>query len=146
MTDSSNKKQETAKNQTSKKTLVGFLLIILCDSIGSLLSSVLHLRVPGSVFGMLLLFLLLILKVIQLPTVESAARIFISLMLLFILPGGVRLMTIFDKFGGIIPQLLFISSLVAVLVIISSGWVTQRLVNLQQRKISKNFDHQKCQN
>ncbi len=106
----------------------GFLLILLCLFAGNLLSSLFELPVPGSIFGMIILLVLLLVKAVRLETVEPAANLLISLMMIMILPGGVDLMNSFGKFTGIIPQLLIVSLLSTLLVIASSAWVTQKLM------------------
>ena len=89
----------------------GFLLILLCLFAGNLLLSLTGLPVPGSIFGMIILLALLLTKAVRLETVEPAANLLISLMMIMILPGGVDLMNTFGKFAGIIPQLLIVSLL-----------------------------------
>lgn len=106
----------------------GFLLILLCLFAGNLLSSLTGLPVPGSIFGMIILLALLLTKAVRLETVEPAANLLISLMMIMILPGGVDLMNTFGKFAGIIPQLLIVSLLSTLLVIASSAWATQKLM------------------
>ena len=106
----------------------GFLLILLCLFAGNLLSSLTGLPVPGSIFGMIILLALLLTKAVRLETVEPAANLLISLMMIMILPGGVDLMNSFGKFAGIIPQLLIVSLLSTLLVITSSAWATQKLM------------------
>jgi holin-like protein len=115
------------------REMTGFLIIVLCKALGNMVSNLLYLPIPGSIVGMMLLFVLLLTGVVKQSTVEPIAQVLIGLMLLFILPGGVKLMTIFHKFEGIVPQLLLISSFVAISVIVVSGWTTQRLLEPKNR-------------
>lgn len=128
------KQEQVYKLPVLLEIMLGFVIISLCDAAGSLLSKWLQLPIPGPIFGMLFLLILLLTGLVKLTTVAPAAQILIGLMLLFLLPGGVGLMTIFDKFEGIIPQLLLISSLTCALVIISSGYVTQMMVRLLDKR------------
>lgn len=114
--------------------LKGFLILLLCNTAGNLLIMLTGLRFPGPVVGMLLLLVLLATKRVKLATVEPAAGMLIGLMLLFILPGAVNMINVFDKFAGVIPQLLFILILSAVLSMLSSAFVTDKLIALKSRK------------
>lgn len=111
----------------------GFLIILLCLLTGNLFSFFTGLPVPGSIFGMIILLALLLLKTVRLETVEPAANLLISLLLIMILPGGVDLMNSFGKMTGIIPQLLLVTLLSTVLVIASSGWMTQKLMQWKKK-------------
>jgi holin-like protein len=111
----------------------GFLVILLCLFAGNLLSSLTGLPVPGSIFGMIILLALLLGKAVRLETVEPAANLLVSLLLIMILPGGVDLMNSFGKMTGIIPQLLLVSLLSTLLVIASSAWATQLLMRWKKK-------------
>lgn len=116
------------------KNFAGFIIILLCLFVGTLFVTLLGLAIPGPIIGMLLLLALLLSRIVKLATVEPAANLLTALMMLFILPGGVNLMNSFQKFIGIVPQLLIILFLSTALSIIASGWTTERLIRLQERK------------
>lgn len=70
----------------------GLLVLLVCQGVGTLLASWLHLRVPGAVIGMLMLLVILL---IRRPDAESkviraGGRVLDELPLLFI-PAGVGL-------------------------------------------------------
>ncbi len=111
----------------------GFLLILLCLFAGNLLSSLTGLPVPGSIFGMIILLALLLGKAVRLETVEPAANLLVSLLLIMILPGGVDLMNSFGKMTGIIPQLLLVTLVSTLLAIASSAWTTQKLMQWKKK-------------
>lgn len=113
--------------------LKGFLIILLCNLAGNLVITLIGLPFPGSVLGMLLLLGLLLGRAVKLETVESTANLLISLMMLFILPGAVNMMNVFDKFTGIIVQLLVIATAASVLTLISSALVADKLALLINR-------------
>ena len=112
----------------------GFAVILLCLALGNLLSLLTGIPVPGSVFGMLFLLILLLTKRVRLETVEPAASLLIGLLLLFILPGAVNLMNIMDKFAGVIPQMLLILLLTTLATMAASALVTQRLSERRRKK------------
>lgn len=116
------------------KNIAGFIIILLCLFVGTLFVTLLGLAIPGPIIGMLFLLVLLLSKIVKLAAVEPAANLLTALMMLFILPGGVNLMNSFQKFVGIVPQLLIILFLSTALSIIASGWTAERLIRLQERK------------
>ena len=117
--------------------LKGFLIILLCNFAGNLFVTLTGLPMPGSVFGLILLLLQLLSKAVKLETVEPSARLLISLLMIFILPGGVKLMTNFDKFTGIVPQLLIVAVLSTLLALLSSAFTAEKLALLLARRAGK---------
>jgi len=79
------------------------------------------------VLGMLLLLVLLLTKLVRLKTVEPAASLLTGLMLIFILPDGVNLMNSFQKFEGIVLQVLLVGILSALLSMLSASGTAQLL-------------------
>lgn len=68
-----------------------FLLIFVVNYIGIVLSEVLHLPIPGTITGMLLLFGLLYFKILRLSHIENAGNFLLLNMTIFFLPPSVSL-------------------------------------------------------
>lgn len=119
------------------EVLRGFVIILLCNFAGDLVVSLLHWSFPGAVIGLLVLLLLLITKVVKLSVVEAAGRHLVALMMLFILPGAVNLMNVFGKLSGIILQVVLITILSTLLSLLSSSFVADRLLALQNKRRQK---------
>lgn len=77
------------------KYLMQFGIIIGLSLVGEVLNSVIPLPVPASVWGMVLLFVLLCLKVIKLDQVQDAADFLLSIMTVMFVPVGASLITSF---------------------------------------------------
>lgn len=114
--------------------LKGFLILLLCNTAGNLFILLTGLKFPGSVVGMLLLLALLLTRRVRLATVEPAAGLLISLMMLFILPGAVNMMGVFDKFAGVLPQLAVILLFTTLLALLAAAFVTEKLIALKAGK------------
>lgn len=114
--------------------LKGFLIILLCNLAGNIVTGLSGLPVPGAVLGMLLLLVLLVAKLVRLQTVEPAASLLIGLLLIFILPDGVNLMNSFHKFEGIVLQVLVVAILSAALSMLSAAGSVQLLTSLRRKK------------
>lgn len=72
-----------------------FLLIISFTYLGDILSKTLHLPVPGSVIGMLLLFSALYFKVVKIDDVETVGTFLLDNLSILFLPAGVGIMVYF---------------------------------------------------
>lgn len=74
------------------KILKQFFIILLISALGDLLNSLIPLPVPGTVWGMLLLFAALLLGIVKLEQVEDTADFFMSILPLLFVPFGVSLL------------------------------------------------------
>ncbi|MCL9783429.1 CidA/LrgA family protein [Vibrio sp. S4M6] len=76
--------------------LISIALIYLCLFIGKYIQSLLGVSIPGSIFGMLLLFALLAVNAIPIRWVQPGASLFIRYMVFLFVPISVGLMQHFD--------------------------------------------------
>ena len=79
------------------KILEGFVIILLMQSLGTFLSNYFKLILPGSLTGLLLLFLILLFRVVKLEQVEGAANLLLDNMMALFIPLNVGLVTILPK-------------------------------------------------
>lgn len=101
--------------------LRAFVLIYLCLYAGIFVASLLPIVIPGSIIGMLILFVLLSLQILPAKWVKPSSHLLIRYMALLFVPIGVGVMQYYDvlkaQFGPVVISCL-ISTLV-VLVIVS---------------------------
>ncbi|AIR06811.1 MULTISPECIES: CidA/LrgA family protein [Cedecea] len=101
--------------------LRAFVLIYLCLYAGIFVASLLPIVIPGSIIGMLILFVLLSLQILPAKWVKPSCHLLIRYMALLFVPIGVGVMQYYDvlkaQFGPVVVSCL-ISTLV-VLVIVS---------------------------
>lgn len=88
------------------KQLKQLFWILLFSFIGEFLSLLSSVAVPGSVIGMVLLFVALHFKWIELKQVEEVGSFLTDNMAIFFVPAGVGLMTNFGILGDVWWQLL----------------------------------------
>lgn len=69
-----------------------FLLIFVINYIGVIVAQVLKLPVPGTILGMLLLFVLLYTKILKVSSIERASNFLLLNMTIFFLPPSVELL------------------------------------------------------
>ena len=114
--------------------LMQFGIIIGLSLVGEVLNSVIPLPVPASVWGMVLLFVLLCLKVIKLDQVQDAADFLLSIMTVMFVPVGASLITSFadikDEILGIFA-IIIVSTVVCFLV---TGKVAQKIIDKSENK------------
>jgi holin-like protein len=101
--------------------LRSFILIYLCLYAGIAIASLLPITIPGSIIGMLILFVLLSLQILPAKWVKPSCHLLIRYMALLFVPIGVGVMQYYSvlkaQFGPVVVSC-FISTLM-VLVIVS---------------------------
>ncbi len=116
------------------KYIKQFLIILLVSFLGELFNLLLPLPIPGSVWGMLLLYLALLTGIIKLPSVKETGKFLVEIMPILFVPAGVGLL---NSWGILQPMLLPIAVALVVntvLVMVVSGRVTQAVMRLCDKK------------
>jgi len=116
------------------KAMKGFFIILFSLMVGNLITALTKLPIPGSIFGMLILLILLETKVVKLETVDPAAGFLISVMIMLFVPGGVNLMNVYDKFDGVIFQVFAIVIVTTIVVMAVTGLVADQILNAKNKK------------
>lgn len=101
----------------------GFGIILACLLLGQGLHLLIPVKIPGPIYGMAILFALLVLKVVKVEMVEEAADLLIRNMILFFVPGGVLLAKVWNLLAGnllAIVLTLTISTLLTLVVVAKS--------------------------
>ena len=109
------------------QTLIKIFFIFLFYWIGEFLSYLMGGFVPGSVLGMLLLFLALQLKLVKVHQIDSPARALTDNMGLFFIPAGVGLMAQLDTVVANWWVILVAVIVSSVLVIASVAYVQDQM-------------------
>ncbi|MCW8344481.1 MULTISPECIES: CidA/LrgA family protein [Vibrio] len=82
--------------KTALHYILSFTVIFAALFAGNTIQTLLNVSIPGSVFGMLLLFILMAAGVIPVKVVQPGAHAFIRYMILLFVPVSVGLMNHFD--------------------------------------------------
>ena len=110
------------------KYLSQFGIILIISLIGEVLHAFLPLPVPASVYGLMLMFLALMMGIIKLHQVEKAADLMIELMPLFFVPPGVSLITSWADISGLIVPFIITVLVSTIIVMAVTGRVTQAVM------------------
>jgi holin-like protein len=122
------------------KYMLQLTLILVVSGVGEILARVLPLPVPASVYGLVLLLVLLLTGVVKLHQVRETAHFLIGIMALFFVPITVGIM---DSWGDLRPVLVpvLVICLVSTAVTIgSTGTVTQFLVRRKEASRERTAD------
>lgn len=113
---------------------LGFLILIALYFAGDFLSALLPFPVPGSVIGLLLIFLLLHAKVIRLEWVDDASSLLLVFLGVFYVPYGVGIIEANDA----VKERVGLIFLVITVVTISVLFFSAKLFVLLGQKKKKN--------
>lgn len=89
--------------------------------------------VPASIYGLVILFASLELKIVKLSAIKDASRFLIEIMTLTFIPAAVGLMDSGSLIAGKVWQYLFITFATTILVMAVSGRVTQRVIRMRKK-------------
>lgn len=111
------------------------LLTILCVScIGELLNYFIPLPIPGSIYGMTLLFILLCCGVVKLSQIKETGKFLIDIMPILFIPSAVGIISQFGKLKSIWLQIIIITIVTTFIVMGITGLVTQFLIRMKRGK------------
>jgi len=100
------------------------------------LAGLLHLPVPGSILGIIVLFLLLESGVVKLEWIEVGANWLLAELLLFFIPAAVGVMKYFAMLESDGVRILLVVIFSTVVVMASSGLTAARIAKHKERKVS----------
>jgi holin-like protein len=115
------------------KRLVQFVVILGISFVGEVLDRLIPLPIPGSIYGMVLLFLLLAARVLPLGSVRETAHLLIKWMPLMFIPALVGVMDAWGELTKIMVPVLIASSIVTFLVMGATGWTAQWMLGRKRR-------------
>jgi len=95
--------------------------------LGMLIQDLFHLFIPGSVIGLILLFICLVCKIIRLDWIETGAAFMMKHLIIFFIPSTVGLMVYLHVLAGKGILLIFITIISTIIVMITSAFISERL-------------------
>ena len=116
------------------KYLKQFLIILSVCCIGELIKYFIPLPIPASIYGLVLMLVLLLTKVIRLEQVKDAADFLIEIMPVMFIPACVGLMDSFSLLRGSLLSYVIILAVSTIAVMAVSGLVTQRIIRNEKTK------------
>lgn len=110
------------------KYLKQYMIILMISFFGEVLNIFLPLPIPASIYGMVILFLLLVTGVLKLEDVKDAGKFLIEIMPVLFIPAGVGLMATWGVLKPVLVPVGVITVVTLVLVMAFGGRVTQFVI------------------
>lgn len=115
------------------------LFIILAINLaGELISKYLHLPLPGSITGMILLLILLLTGVLKEREIRETADFMLQNMGFFFIPAGVSILVSYHALDGFYFETVVVVVLSTILVLAVTALATQLFINLSEKKNGNN--------
>ncbi len=116
------------------KKLFSLLIILAISLAGEILAAVIPAPVPACIYGMVLMLLGLTTGIVPLNAVKGTGKFLIDIMPIMFVPAAVGLLDTWPALQGmLIPFLIAVIPLMLVVMAVS-GWVTQAVVRLRERR------------
>ena len=103
------------------KYLKQFLIILAVSFIGEAFHHIIPLPVPASIYGLVLMFILLCTGILKLDDVKDTAEFLILIMPVMFIPAGVRLMVSWNDLRPVLLPAVLILLVTTVLVFFVTG-------------------------
>ncbi|MFH5837059.1 CidA/LrgA family protein [Proteiniclasticum sp. C24MP] len=109
----------------------GIILVILLAGEGIRIAT--GISIPGTVIGMVILFLLLLTKIIRVENIELISKFLLDHLAFLFVPAGVGLISSLDVIGGAWLPIMMIVLISTILVVGVTGWTVQLLKGRRSR-------------
>ncbi|MCI8755383.1 MAG: CidA/LrgA family protein [Oscillospiraceae bacterium] len=117
------------------KYLKQFGIILAVTCIGEFLKHVIPLPIPSSIYGLLILFMLLFMKAIRLDQVKEAGEFLIEIMPLMFIPAAAGLITSWGQIRRILIPLCIIIPVSTCVVMLAAGKATDFIIEKKERHL-----------
>lgn len=109
-------------------------IIFAVTLIGEILSQVLPLPIPGSIYGLVLLFVLLLTGVLKLKHVEGAGNFFLTILPFLFISNCVSLMDSMSLLGEHVIVIVILTIVSTLVVMVVTGGVAQIFINHKSKR------------
>lgn len=114
------------------KYLRQFAIILGVTCVGELIKYFVPLPIPASIYGLVLMLVLLMSGVLKLGQVKEAGEFLVEIMPLMFIPAGVGLLTSWEQLQGVLVPV-FVSTVVTTFVVmIVAGKVSDLFINMKK--------------
>lgn len=111
-----------------------FGIILAITFVAELLKTWIPLPIPASIYGLLLMLLLLHFKIIKLNQIKETALFLIEIMPMMFIPAAVGLLVTFPSLKSILIPVLIITIVTTVFVMAVTGKITQYMIRLRKEE------------
>lgn len=115
------------------KYIYQLAIILAISFVGEILGALIPLPIPASVYGMVILFVLLQTKVLKFEKVRETGLFLKNSLVVTLVPSAVGVMACWDVLGAIWLPAILIIVLTNVIVFACAGFVSQAIVRAKRR-------------
>lgn len=113
-----------------------FGIILGISFLGEILNICIPLPIPASIYGLVIMFLCLTTKIIQLSSVHETGKFLIKIMPIMFIPAAVGLIEAWSVLKPVFLPIIVIIIISTIVVMVVTGRVTQSLLNQDSKTIS----------
>ena len=113
------------------------LIILFISFLGELLKYIIPLSIPASIYGMVLLFLALELKILKVSDIKETSNFLIEIMPLMFIPAGVGLMSSWSTLKPLLLPVAVITVVTIITVMVASGHTAQFILKREEKREGK---------
>lgn len=115
-------------------TIFGIIVVVLVTVVSELLSKYIPITMPASIYGIVILFLLLQMGIVKKERVEGVCKFLIKIMPLTFIPAAVSLIDSFLDLKAIIAAVLMAIVVSTIFVMATTGKFCETLLKLRRDK------------
>lgn len=115
------------------KYLKQFGIILMVSLLGEFLRYLIPLTIPASIYGIVIMFLLLLFKIIPLEEVADVAHFLVNIMPVMFIPAAVELMDMWGIIGGNLVKYILLIVVSTAIVMGVSGLVSQFVIRRSKK-------------
>ena len=119
------------------KYIKQLMIILIISCIGELLNFFIPLPIPGSIYVMILLFILLCCGVIKLSQIKETGDFLMDIMPILFVPSAVGIISQLEHLKTIWIQIIIITIVTTFLVMGITGLITQVVIRMKRGKNKK---------
>ena len=116
------------------KLLKQFGIILLVTCIGEIIKLLVPLQIPGSIYGLVLMFILLLTHVIPLESVRNAAEFLIAIMPVMFIPAATGLINNWPQLKPILFPAVTIAILVTLITMAVTGKTAMFIIGRSKKE------------
>ena len=116
------------------KYIKQFEIILAISLIGELLNRLIPLPIPASIYGIVLLYISLELKIVKIENIKAVSTTLIMAMPIMFVPPAVGLLNNLHYMKAQWPKYLAITFISTFVVMAAAGWVTQYIIEKKKNR------------
>ena len=119
------------------KYLTQFSIILTISFIAEILAALIPVKIPASIYGLIIMLLALIFKLIKVAQIRETVSFFMQIMPVIFIPAGAAIIIAGDKLRESLFAIIAITAISTVAVIAASGSVTQIFYKIALNRLKR---------